>query len=537
MAKAKNRRVGKEGDASSTLAATPPGGTKDASSLGAVPAIETVSTSRRRMSHWMLQEWQGVFWVLACCLLGCFVAFGIGSGLLTGQFNVPQPLPWRMTLGSRVRGTSFYQMLTLKRMPWDVLSSDTSKGVAHQEGSTPGVMAPSSSPAHASSSSPTSRAIVTTDAQVLYNDPSHPTIYAVLREAVMRENGGFVHPDLGILQPAPSGAARGLGMVRDTWHQCQISCFPGVAKEKLARLRNQTDPNETYRYKQEEVLIKVPLGFQMTRTVALDTLLPRISAEVQRKAGIHELDDAALLVLLLAHERGVGKYSRWLPYIVSLPLVPSCGYSKELRPYMLDSIEALKEELGVDVNGWSSELFKAMQYAEKIATGLARDYGPFLQHPKGVSAVENIQWALCQVASRATAGSQEYGSLRLVPLMDMINHDANAGGFVELHGEEKYELGDFVEATEDDAGAFVVRSLRYGRRKALKVGQELLVNYNVPHYSALDWFVSLGFVPPERWSKWQKVDSALPRMRRDGPFSTPGAGKRSAASGTFGSEL
>ena len=132
----------------------------------------------------------------------------------------------------------------------------------------------------------------------------------------------------------------------------------------------------------------------MTRTVALDTLLPRISAEVQRKANLNELDDAALLVLLLAHERGVGRYSRWLPYIASLPLEPSCGYSKTLRPYMLDSINALRDELGLDVNGWPGELLKATQYAERIANGLARDYGNFLQHPKGVSAQENLQWAL-----------------------------------------------------------------------------------------------------------------------------------------------
>jgi hypothetical protein len=61
----------------------------------------------------------------------------------------------------------------------------------------------------------------------------------------------------------------------------------------------------------------------------------------------------------------------------------------------------------------------------------------------------------------------------------------------------------------------VVRSLRHGRRKALKKGQELLVNYNVPHYSPLDWFVSLGFVPSERQGQWQKVDAALPRVRQD----------------------
>lgn len=77
------------------------------------------------------------------------------------------------------------------------------------------------------------------------------------------------------------------------------------------------------------------------------------------------------------------------------------------------------------------------------------------------------------------------------------------------------EVGDVVESEEADAGTFIVRSLRHGRRKALRKGQELMVNYNVPHYSPLDWFVSMGFVPPERQKRWQKIDPALPRIRRD----------------------
>lgn len=43
------------------------------------------------------------------------------------------------------------------------------------------------------------------------------------------------------------------------------------------------------------------------------------------------------------------------------------------------------------------------------------------------------------------------------------------------------------------------------------------MNYNVPGYSPLDWFVSLGFVPPERWGQWTKIDAALPRVRQNGP--------------------
>ena len=459
---------------------------------------------RRHIYQWILQERQGITWVLGCAFLGGLLGFGIGSGLLTGEIRNP-PNAWRVALGAKIRATTTYRIATFRMMPWEPVL-DAWRDFLYSDD----VIAATGEKYNR--------------LQILRSDPSHPRVFAVLREAVIREKGGYVHPDLGPLVPAPSGAARGLGMVRDSYHKCQSQCMPGVASEKIEEA-SKTDPNtnststQQNLYKQEEVLVRVPLAFQMTRDVALDTLLPRISAEVQRKANPSELDDAALLVLLLAHERGVGRYSRWLPYIASLPIEPSCGYSQNLRPHMLDSINALRDELGLDVSGWPGELLKATQYAERIASGLARDYGSFLQHPKGVSAQENIQWALCQVASRGTGGSQKHGALRMVPILDMVNHDASAGGFVELTGKERFENGDFVEATEDDSGTFVIRSLRHGRRKALRKGQELLANYNVPHYSPLDWFVSLGFVPPERWNKWQKIDAALPRVRRDGPFA------------------
>jgi hypothetical protein len=329
----------------------------------------------------------------------------------------------------------------------------------------------------------------TLEAEEYAQNPSHPRVFAVLREAVVREKGGYVHHDLGLLVPAPSGAARGLGMVRDSFQKCQTKCLPGTADEKLRWKKERVEAlamNETIPlpdgpvYRQEEVLLRIPLAFQMTRTVALDTLSALVPADVQRKSSLHELDDAALLVLLLAHERGVGRFSRWLPYIASLPSEPSCGYSQNLRPYILDTMNALRDELGVEVQGWEGELIKATNYAGRIADGLTKDYGAHIQNPHGKSTYENIQWALCQVASRATAGSEKYGSLRLVPIVDMINHDSNAGGFIELAGKERIENGDFVDALEHDSGTFVVRSLRHGRRKPLKKGQELLANYNVP---------------------------------------------------------
>lgn len=276
------------------------------------------------------------------------------------------------------------------------------------------------------------------------------------------------------------------------------------------------------------MLIRIPLNFQMTRSTALETLLSIIPSDVQKKASLHDLDDSVLLVLFLANERGIGRYSRWVPYIASMPPQPSCGYALESRPYMLDAIAAYRDELGLDVQGWPTELVKATQYADKIAEGLNRDYGAYLSTPSTMSSLDNIKWALCQVASRAIAGSDKHGSLRLVPVIDLINHDVNAGGFIELTGKERIKNGDFVNATEDDSGSFVVRSMRHGRRRPLRKGQELMANYNVPQYSPLDWFVSLGFVPPERWGRWQRLEPVLPRVRTDGPFSVPTTGTSQA---------
>jgi hypothetical protein len=256
----------------------------------------------------------------------------------------------------------------------------------------------------------------------------------------------------------------------------------------------------------------------MTRSTALDTLLSIIPADVQKAASLHELDDSVLLVMALAHERGIGRYSKWVAYVASLPPQPSCGYSIEVRPYILDAIAAY-DDLNLDVQGWPAELVKATSNADKIAESLDDLYGPYLTSPEGVTSLDNIKWALCHVASRAIAGSEKHGALRLVPLVDLINHDVNAAGYVEATGKERIHKGDFLDSREDLSGAFVVRSMRLGRHKPLRKGQELLVNYNVPSYSPLDWLVSMGFVPPERWGRWQKIEAVLPRVRTDGPFA------------------
>lgn len=410
----------------------------------ASPSVSGLFPSARPTSslfQFLSAERTGILWVIGVAFLGALVGFGIGTGHLSGAASKPVN-PWRKALGIKIRKSVTYQLFSLKTKPWNPfknLWNTATSFASHRKN--------------------------------LMGDPGNPRNFDVLYEAIIREPGGFVHPDLGMMIPAPSGAARGLGMVRDSYDKVQRHCKPGIASEKMVL---ETTENQTT-FMQEEVLIRIPLSYQMTRTTALDTLLPLIPNDPNRKDPLQELDDAALLVLLLAHERGVSRASRWMPYIATLPTEPSCGYSAELRPYMLDAIAVLGNELGVNVNGWPRELAKASKYAEKIVAGLARDYGSVIKNPDGVSLQDNLQWALCQVASRATAGSDKYGTLRLVPMMDMINHDANAGGFVELTGEERFEKGDFVNIKEEEAGVmsgmFVVRSLRHGRRKPLRKGQ------------------------------------------------------------------
>jgi hypothetical protein len=279
---------------------------------------------------------------------------------------------------------------------------------------------------------------------------------------------------------------------------------------------------EEERYKQEDILIKVPLSYQMTRNVALKTLKQSVPPMVEKRIPLDELDDATLLVLLLAYESGRGKKSKFQPYIASLPTLPTCGFFPNLRSQALKTIEFMAIELGMDVYGWSGEIKKAGDHAQMLVQGLAKDYGQYIRPPGTEDDTwthSALYWALCQVSSRATAGSERYGALRLVPMADLVNHYEDAGGFLEILSRDDNRVtltqhNDYmVDETGKDAGTFVVRSLRLGRSRPLMKGHELLVNYNVPEYSPLDWFVSMGFVPPERMKGWEKMEGVFKDAR------------------------
>lgn len=355
--------------------------------------------------------------------------------------------------------------------------------------------------------------------------------FAELREAIQRE-GGYIHPDLGFLIPAPSGASRGLGMIQNKYDSCQRICTPGSATESdLQRLAINTAASnatsslmeEIYKkqqsisknhapiFQQERVLIRVPLSYQMTRSLAVKTLYNLFPPELVHQKPHVELDDAFLLTLLLAHERGLGVKSKFQPYIHTLPSHPECGYSSNIRHEAQRLIQVMAE-LGMDVSGWPEELAKSGDRAKLIAQSLYETYGAFIAKHPSFTTLESIEWALCHVASRATAGSDRYGALRLVPAVDIINHDINAGHFIETLTTTDND--NKIAMEENQLGSIYVMSKRHGKMKPLQYLQELLVDYNVPAYSALDWFVSMGFVPSERQVPWMKIPDFTTEKRQ-----------------------
>lgn len=461
-----------------------------------------------------------------CILFAFLLGTGFGTGLFTGDLRNP-PKQWQIVLGKRIRSSSFFHAAISAKKIFHT--------VTHIHETFLGYKAAADSSDKDDDILKAEYNYVEINGRMVRDDPSHPLAFAILREEIIREGNGFVHPDLGLLIPAPSGAARGLGFVRDSYNTCQIRCMPGISDEKksnqapdktdflspswnnstfgtLGGLKSvlEAQDNSKQMYWQEEVLLRIPLNIQMTRTLALHTLLPLIPGDI---APLQELDDPILLALLLAHERGLRGESIFLSYIATLPLNPSCGYASNLRTEALEAISMMGVEWNMDVNGWPGEINKAEEHAGHIVDALVNDYGPYISIPKGENPFEVLQWALCQVASRAMAGSEKHGGLRMVPMIDMINHYVDAGEFEEFKGSERLENGDLINAHEDDSGTIIVRSIRHGRRKPLKKGQELLANYNVPDYSPLDWFISLGFVPPERGRKWILIEGALPKVR------------------------
>eukprot|EP00588_Corethron_pennatum_P036318 CAMPEP_0194346662 /NCGR_PEP_ID=MMETSP0171-20130528/105552_1 /TAXON_ID=218684 /ORGANISM="Corethron pennatum, Strain L29A3" /LENGTH=503 /DNA_ID=CAMNT_0039113821 /DNA_START=782 /DNA_END=2294 /DNA_ORIENTATION=- len=311
---------------------------------------------------------------------------------------------------------------------------------------------------------------------------------------------------------APCGAMRGLGFVK-----------PDV-EDDVAR-------NVHYNGAEGEIMIRVPLSMQITREKALETLERIIPDPVKQTFPPSELDDAVILTLFLAHERARGLSSPWRTYIDSLP-TPSCGYLRSRESISL-AVTAL-HDAGVDAYGWFNEVNKARENADRIVLNLSRYYGSYI-YSLGVKHKPSflLQWALCHVTSRGIVADPDtedfalffsihfplafchvtsrgivadprHGRLRLVPILDMVNHDNVAGGFDEDQGKNKTEAW-----TESLDGSLLLKNTRNGRNKVPKPGRELFANYNLNTYSPLDSFINLGFVPYEKLQPWSHLEAGL----------------------------
>ena len=144
---------------------------QSSSSMPPPPPSLLPDLSLNHWIRWFRLEGQGLSWVLACTLIGVVLGFGIGSGLLSsGLGGHHRSKHWRVTLGNKIRSSMAYQILTMKKKPWEpvlhALSFLSLNSISQFEGDGYGDVK---------------------------ENPSHPFVFLVLREAIVREAGGFVH--------------------------------------------------------------------------------------------------------------------------------------------------------------------------------------------------------------------------------------------------------------------------------------------------------------------------------------------------------
>lgn len=266
------------------------------------------------------------------------------------------------------------------------------------------------------------------------------------------ELGGYVHPSIQLVSPSPC-------------------CTRGIISSQATTSIGKDDTHE-------EVWVRVPPSYHLTRNLAMQTLEPLIPKDVLEYAPLSTLDDGALLLLLLVHLKGSGS-KEWKPYLDSLPDHPSCGWYGDINSITHEEYKIVAQE--------------SKQYVSRVANGMAADYGDFLAKEHWPSEWQNsaekaIEWSLCIVSSRGTAASPKYGGgvIKLVPLVDMFNHSPEYKGFKEVTKE------DVSVDTSHMEGSFTVRI-----EKDYHDGEEILVDYNLADYAPEEWFMSHGFVPNE----------------------------------------
>jgi hypothetical protein len=173
---------------------------QSASATSSSPADHQSNIRRRRRRRslytWCAQERQGIVWVWGCTLFGLLLGFGVGTGWLMGEYGKEPPM-WRIALGGRIRSsklcTRTIATVTSSQI-WDGSDSTSSSGNALFPlggkiktflGMHNIISFDDSSDTNASSLSRgmiPSVVVKKIDAEEMKNNPSHPFVYAVLRE-------------------------------------------------------------------------------------------------------------------------------------------------------------------------------------------------------------------------------------------------------------------------------------------------------------------------------------------------------------------
>lgn len=279
----------------------------------------------------------------------------------------------------------------------------------------------------------------------------------------VRAAGGSVCEELA-LQDGPSGC-RGL-----------------VAKEHASLEAVTSKP-----------LIVIPHSLEMNGVRARKEINKRLPTEARSLLG---LDDGALCVLWLAREVSHMADSEWEPYLRSLPDELSNGWA------LANPDVYLKEVFGdtIDLGAWLKATDEGAKYVDKVSSGLHKDYGGFL----GISK-DALVWALGMVSSRSMGGEK---GARLVPLLDLVNHNETAAPFtsfnaleyndVERSSRSVEERRDAARRVEGDDWSLWSFDSDNQTPRPLRPGDELLANYFCPEdYSPFDWWLNAGFIPIE----------------------------------------
>lgn len=246
-------------------------------------------------------------------------------------------------------------------------------------------------------------------------------------------------------------------------------------------------------------LVVVPDSLEMNGERARLSLEDRLPDSARSLDG---LDSLALIVLWLAAEWQRKDSSFWRPYLETLPSRADCSWAKSEE-------ERRASVVGIfGATAWLNEARHAAVYSNRVASGMESDYGGYLDIDRA-----RLEWALGMVSSRSMGG---VGGA-LVPVLDLVNHDSTASAFTsfdaaqfnaqaKLLGDSSQQLERLVRAVDGADWALWSFEADNCTPRPLDGGDEVMANYICPDYDALDWWLHVGFIPPELDTKKLSVD-------------------------------